>query len=186
MRSPLPKRAVSAALILLGGAAALLGLASCQGVAWNLVTRKVRHDFPTVQRTDPAGLARWLGDPNRPPPLLLDVRTRAEFDVSHLPGAQRVEPGSDAAQLHAPRDRPIVTYCSVGYRSADFAAKLQAAGFQRVENLEGSIFQWANEGRPVVGRDGARVGEVHPYDRTWGNLLAPARRARVPPADGGR
>ncbi len=39
-----------------------------------------------------------------------------------------------------------------------------------MQNLKGSIFQWANEGRPVV-RDGEPVREVHPYDAVWGRLL---------------
>ena len=47
-------------------------------------------------------------------------------------------------------------------------------------NMEGSIFKWANEGRPVY-RDGERVEKVHPYNETWGRLLDKARRASVPP-----
>ncbi|MDQ3624509.1 MAG: rhodanese-like domain-containing protein [Verrucomicrobiota bacterium] len=31
--------------------------------------------------------------------MLLDVRTGAEFDVSHLPGARRVDPDADAAKV---------------------------------------------------------------------------------------
>ena len=41
------------------------------------------------------------------------------------------------------------------------------------------IFEWANEGRPVV-RDGREVEAVHPYDAVWGRLLAPERRADLP------
>ena len=154
--------------------------------AWKLVERKVRHDFPGVPATRPEPLTRWLADPRREAPLLLDVRTRAEYDVSHLPGAIHVEPGADPATVNAPRDRPIVTYCSVGYRSAAMAERLRAAGFRDVVNLEGSIFQWANEGRPLE-RDGHPTTTVHPYNATWGMLLRPARRAPVvPPADGGK
>ena len=43
-----------------------------------------------------------------------------------------------------------MTYCAVGYRSAEMATQLRAAGFTNVRNLEGSIFQWANEHRPLV------------------------------------
>ena len=58
----------------------------------------------------------------------------------------------------------------MGYRSARIADRLETAGFRDVRNLTGSIFQWANEGRPVV-RDGEPVREVHPYDAVWGRLL---------------
>jgi 3-mercaptopyruvate sulfurtransferase SseA len=71
---------------------------------------------------------------------------------------------------------PIVVYCSVGYRSAGVVQALQTRGFSRVYSLEGSIFRWANEGRPVV-RDGEQVFAVHPYDATRGRLLADTLRA---------
>lgn len=183
-----PPRRLTRVLLALGGGAAflLLMLAFICGrwAAWELVDRKVRHDFPGVTATGPEPLARWLADPRREPPVLLDVRTRAEYDVSHLPGAIHVEPGSDPATVNLPRDRPIVTYCSVGYRSAALAERLRAAGFRDVVNLEGSIFRWANEGRPLE-CDGGLTTTVHPYNATWGLLLQPARRAPVVPPAGG-
>jgi hypothetical protein len=59
------------------------------------------------------------------------------------------------------------------------AERLQKAGFTRVRNLEGSIFEWANEGRPLV-REGKKVTTVHPYDTTWGRLLRDDVRAPLP------
>ena len=119
------------------------------GFGWAIVNAKVRSDFPEVRRISTAELAAWLNDRSRPAPLLLDVRTPAEYEVSHLAGAKQVEPDALAAIVREPKDRPIVTYCSVGYRSGGFAKKLGEAGFTNVMNLEGSIFRWANEGRPV-------------------------------------
>ena len=113
--------------------------------------------------------------------MLLDVREPAEFAVSHLADARQVDPRADPARLDLPKNRPIVTYCSVGYRSAEFAERMRQAGFDDVRNLEGSIFQWAEEDRPVV-RDGRPVKQVHPYNKTWGLLLKPTARADVPPA----
>ena len=145
---------------------------------WSLIDAKIRHDFPQVKAIAPAKLAAWLEDPAQPKPVLLDVRTRAEYDVSHLAGAQHVEPDAPASAISAPKDRPIVTYCSVGYRSGGFAQRLQAAGYIHVQNLDGSIFHWANEGRPLY-RDSVRVEKVHPYNRTWGLLLQKQRRAEM-------
>ena len=54
-----------------------------------------------------------------------------------------------------------------------------AAGYADVWNLEGSIFQWANGGRPVY-RDGRPVEAVHPYNTLWGTLLADSLRAYEP------
>ena len=60
-----------------------------------------------------------------------------------------------------PANRRIVVYCSVGYRSSELAEFLMKTGFTEVYNLEGSIFRWANEGRPVY-RAEERVRVVHP------------------------
>lgn len=147
--------------------------ASWQAVERDLATRY--GDVPTVST---AALADWLADSTRAAPVLLDAREPAEYAVSHLPGARRVDPDASAAALRrfVEPGRPVVVYCSVGVRSAGVAARLRQAGVADVANLEGSIFRWANEGRPVV-RAGRAVGEVHPYNAVWGALLDPARRA---------
>lgn len=145
------------------------------------VRAKVRAKYPTVRQLSTAELAAWLADTNRPPPMLLDVRTEAEHAVSHLPGARRVDPRSSASQIAGALEsgRPVVTYCSVGYRSSQIAARLQKAGLTNVFNLDGSIFQWANEGRPLE-QEGKPTKLVHPYNNTFGKLLPEEHRAHVP------
>lgn len=116
--------------------------------------------------------------------VLLDVRTQDEYKTSQIAGAMRVDPDGEAPALGgtAP-DRRIVVYCSVGYRSGAMARRLSKAGFTRVYNLEGGIFQWANEGRAVY-RGAERVGVVHPYSKSWsGYLDEPLRAARSDEAD---
>ena len=161
---------------------ALLVASATRGHAfgWAIVNAKIRSEFPDVPRITTAELAAWLNDPKRPAPRLLDVRTRAEFDVSHLRGATHVEPGAAVSDLGGGKDQAIVTYCSVGYRSGAFAKKLRDAGYTNVANLEGSIFRWANEGRAIVS-SGRSTDKVHPYNRTWGLLLKRQHRADVPP-----
>jgi Rhodanese-related sulfurtransferase len=73
--------------------------------------------------------------------LLLDVRTQAEYAVSYLPGARRVDPNARVGILsRLPPVRPIVVYCAAGYRSAELAQRLIAAGLRNVYNMEGWIF----------------------------------------------
>lgn len=72
----------------------------------------------------------------------------------------------------------IVVYCSVGVRSAQFAEKLQQAGYPNVYNLNGSIFEWANENRPLY-QGQQQVTQVHPYNSFWGKLLVPNYRAKI-------
>jgi rhodanese-related sulfurtransferase len=136
--------------------------------------REIRRRFPDVAQIQTAELAAWLDATNRPPPVLLDVRTKEEFTVSHLPQARSVDPAGELPG-DISRNAPVVTYCSVGYRSSQFARRLQQAGFTNVRQLDGSIFQWANEGRPLAGGT-----QVHPYDAAWGQFLKPELRATVP------
>lgn len=59
--------------------------------------------------------------------------------------------------------------------TAELARKLAARGYTNVVNLEGSLFAWANEGRPVYA-GGQLASRVHPYDSAWGGLLRPGLR----------
>jgi rhodanese-related sulfurtransferase len=160
------------------GLVVALGLLSCRSIGWTVVDRQIRYKFPAVKRIQTNELAQWLNDKHKPQPVLLDVRTIPEFAFSHIPHARRIEPGANPRPLDLPKDQPIVTYCSVGYRSAQLAQRLGEAGFDDVFNLEGSIFKWANEDRPLV-RGAQRVIKVHPYDQTWGLLLKKSVRADV-------
>lgn len=140
--------------------------------------REISAEFPQVSQLTTAEFAAWLGDSTRELPLLLDVREPEEYAVSHLPDARRVDPEADTEKLLASLapGRSVVLYCSVGYRSSKLAARLLAAGASNVRNLEGSIFQWANEGRPLQ-RDGKPVHQVHPYSSRYAGMLHPNLRS---------
>lgn len=138
-------------------------------IAWNWLNRSIRRRYPQVPSVNPETLAAELQPESKP--VLLDVRSPAEYAVSHLPNAQQIDPATtDFSQLSFSPDTPIVCYCSVGYRSARLCDRLQAAGYQHVRNLEGSIFEWVNQGYPVY-RQGQIVRSVHPYNAQWGLLL---------------
>ncbi len=108
-----------------------------------------------------------------PDAVLLDTRSKAEFDVSHLPHAQWV--GYDDFDLKrvkgVPKNANVVLYCSVGYRSERVGEKLLVAGYQRVHNLYGSLFEWVNQGNSVVDNQGKPTQRVHAYSRLWGVWL---------------
>jgi rhodanese-related sulfurtransferase len=142
------------------------------------IKQTVRTKFPTVTQLSTNDYAAWMKDPNRKKPLLLDARNPEEFTVSHLRYALNVadEPQIVEVLKGYPKDSPIVAYCSVGYRSSMLVEKLKSQGYTNVVNLEGSIFQWANEGRPVFQNE-QPVTQVHQYDKKWGELLKPELRA---------
>lgn len=141
------------------------------------MTSAVRRKFPGVAQLQAAELADWLSDKSKPQPQILDVREPDEFAVSHLHGAINVRPDAPASEVLARLDpaRPVVVYCSVGYRSSKLAQRLMDAGFKNVRNLEGSLFNWANEGRPLE-KEGHTTQAVHPYNRFFGRLLKPGHR----------
>ena len=132
-----------------------------------------RNSVPTVA---PAALAHELQQP--PAPLLLDVRTPAEYRVSHLRGARFVPFDSLAVETFAGVDRrqPVVVYCSVGYRSERLGERLHALGFRHVRNLYGGLFEWVNEGYPVYNAQGP-TSNVHPYSPLWSPWLKRGRKA---------
>lgn len=76
-------------------------------------------------------------------PFVLDVRARSEYEEGHIPGAAQLHGGRVMWNLdELPTDRPIVTHCQTGPRSAVVARALQAAGFDNVLELEGSYEGW--------------------------------------------
>jgi rhodanese-related sulfurtransferase len=164
--------------ILIGAAVVLI---AGRGVAFEAVRRLTAHKFPDVQWIDRAELARWREDPGRTQPTIIDARTRVEYQVSHLRDAINIDPARPSLRplKTVAKNDPIVVYGSVGYRSARLAHWLGGQGYTNVRNLAGSIFQWANEDRPVF-RDSRPTAEVHPYDRRWGLLLDSRYRAKVP------
>ncbi len=156
-------------------------------LAFEILQRGTSYKFPEVKWVVTKELARWLGDPSRPQPVLLDARTEAEFAVSHLRGARRMDPYKPSLKILAglPKDTPIVVYSSAGYRGARAASWLEEQGYRNVQNMGSSLFQWTNEDRPLY-RGDRRVEVLHPYDGWWGWgwLLEARYRAQVPAVEG--
>lgn len=107
------------------------------------------------------------------PPIILDAREEKEFNISHIPGAHLV--GYNKFDLNTLKDlnkeAKIYVYCSIGYRSGDIANKLKNAGFTKVFNLYGGIFNWANQAYPMIEKNGNKTKQVHGYDKDWGKWL---------------
>lgn len=155
-----------------------VGLATCaigspSVPSWPGVRQEIASRFPGVVSIGTQELANWLADPNRARPLILDVRAREEYEVSHLPGAiwAGTAQRQTAAVKQVPSERSVVLYCSVGWRSAQAAAQLMKEGRRSVLNLDGSLFQWANERRPLIDDRARSVHVAHPYNQAWGSLL---------------
>lgn len=84
---------------------------------------------------------------------LIDVRSNAEYAVSHLKDAQNICVTNDdfkekVATLD--KDKPVYVYCKKGGRSAQAALILKEMGFKEVYDLQGGLENWELQGMETV------------------------------------
>jgi len=80
--------------------------------------------------------ARWLEDPVKQQPILLDAG-EAEYTVSHLKQSQRIDPNQpDLAAFEVFKGHAYRSLLLGWLSSARIAEQLGQAGFSRVYNLE--------------------------------------------------
>ena len=96
-------------------------------------------------------------------PNLIDVRTPAEFEAIHVPGARSVPLDNldCAAELGSGKSSPIYILCHSGARAKTAAQKFAAAGWEHCVVIEGGTQAWVDAGLPV--NKGER--SVLPLDR---------------------
>jgi S1-C subfamily serine protease/rhodanese-related sulfurtransferase len=87
-------------------------------------------------------------------PVLLDVRTKAEFETSplKLPGSMRFEPETaEQTPLNLEPEQLIVAYCTSPeeQQSARVSQLLRQRGFKNVRILKGGLGGWTNARLPV-------------------------------------
>ena len=104
---------------------------------------------------------------------ILDSRELNEFKVSHLENSIWV--GYDDFNIHntikkMKPNKPIVVYCSIGYRSEKIGEKLLKKGYT-VYNMYGGIFDWKNNNNKVVNNSGGTTNQVHCFNENWSKWL---------------
>lgn len=85
---------------------------------------------------------------------IVDVRDADEFGgpLGHIAGAVLIPMADWPARIaEIGRDRPVVTVCRSGTRSAQAATLLTKAGYADVANLAGGMLRWRAAGYPVKG-----------------------------------
>jgi rhodanese-related sulfurtransferase len=91
--------------------------------------------------------------------ILIDVREPQEWQAGHAQGARHIPLAQlDQRQRELPTDRPIITVCRSGARSARAASLLAEQG-REVSNLRGGMRAWVAGGLPLVAK-GGRQGAV--------------------------
>ncbi len=107
----------------------------------------LRYTYAGIDEIDPD----WVADHARELQIV-DVREPAEYDgeLGHIEGAQLLPLSRLAGAVgELDRDRPTVTVCRSGGRSAQAVVILEKAGFERVANLAGGMMRWNERGLPV-------------------------------------
>lgn len=99
-----------------------------------------------MKQLSPLELSAWLTNPDRPAPLLLDIREGWEVNICRIEGSRHLPMQTIPARMDSlPADRAVVIYCHHGVRSMRAASYLDHHGFKEVYNLHGGIQAWATE-----------------------------------------
>lgn len=118
-----------------------------------------RKDFEGIPELDPAALMQLqaAGDV-----VLVDTRTPEERAVSMIPGAIPAE----AFTPSLAEGKPVVAYCTIGYRSGEWVEAQRALGVD-ARNLKGSVLSWSHAGGGFVTPAGEPTKRVHVYGALW-------------------
>lgn len=84
--------------------------------------------------------------------VVLDVRTKQEFDSGHMPGAVWIDfmaPDFEEKVAKLDKSKTYLVHCASGGRSARACKKMEGMNFARLYNLEGGMNAWEKAGKPV-------------------------------------
>ncbi len=84
--------------------------------------------------------------------MILDVRSAAEFEKGHIPGATNIDISSAKfAERIAALDtnKTYLVNCAVGMRSARACKKMEAMGFANLHDLGGGFDAWKQAHKPI-------------------------------------
>lgn len=85
-------------------------------------------------------------------PILLDVRTQAEYAKQHAKGTINVpvdEINDSIRSLPDDRTAQVITMCGSGKRSLTAMLMLKSLGYKNVKSLNGGLIAWVAEGCPT-------------------------------------
>ncbi|MGH4125448.1 MAG: rhodanese-like domain-containing protein [Clostridium sp.] len=77
--------------------------------------------------------------------IILDVRSKEEYDDGHIPGAKlfpvQVLP-MKLAELHEYKNKPVLVYCASGGRSPRAVDTLENNDFKNIYHLSRGLSSW--------------------------------------------
>jgi rhodanese-related sulfurtransferase len=96
---------------------------------------------------------------NKSKAIILDIRTRGEFDAGHIIGSNNIDSGHAyvLSRKIADPNTEIWVFCRTKHRASYFVGTLYKYGFKNVYIVEGGIKDWAEKGYPLGNR---HLGEI--------------------------
>lgn len=105
----------------------------------------IPNDYYTIQQVDK--LKSMSKNKNA---LIVDVRQPSEFNSGHIPGAINIPLRTLTQNLDKiPQNRPVILYCTTGYRTAMGVMSLEMLGYRNVSGFPPSIQGWKIAGEPL-------------------------------------
>jgi len=90
-----------------------------------------------------ANIAKLKNQLKKTQTLLVDVRESSEYQSGHIPDAINIPLRTLTRNLDKiPRDRPVVLYCSSGYRAAMGVMTLHLLGYDNIQGFPPSFSGW--------------------------------------------
>lgn len=73
--------------------------------------------------------------------LIIDLRSKKEYEKYHIPGAHHIDYEDAPALFSLPKEKTIILYCERGASSLVRAREMEEKGY-RVKSLAGGIHGW--------------------------------------------
>lgn len=115
-----------------------------------LIANEVHGNLTGGKRLSVPEAIRLINDKD---PIVLDVRTPADFKKGHLLNARNTplaKLDEHVGQLAKDKARPLLIYCALGSSSVAAAEKLRTQGFSEAYPLRGGLNAWITANMPVT------------------------------------
>ncbi len=99
------------------------------------------------------GVAEFQAKTQEADVVILDVRTKSEFNEGHIANSINIDFQSDTFLneiLKLDKSKTYAVYCRSGNRSGKAVATMSNEQFISLYNLNGGVIDWAGAGYPLV------------------------------------
>jgi rhodanese-related sulfurtransferase len=110
----------------------------------------IAADAGGVKHVDAKAAAKLLKED--PKIVVLDIRTKKEFDRGHIKDAKNINFFGDDFEADIkklPTDKTYLVHCATGGRSTKSLPIFKKLGFKSIVHLDGGFKAWEKAGEPV-------------------------------------